>query len=140
MRRRDPARWRAIEARLGRESEIWLATVRYDGRPHLVPLWFIWLDGKIYVATGANTQKFANLRGNQSVSLALPDATAVVIVEGEAHVAERSRIDTVADYFFNKYEWDFRYDDTAKWELIEVTPLKILAWGDGYDQEGTRVL
>ena len=91
MRRRDPARWRAIEARLGRESEIWLATVRYDGRPHLVPLWFIWLDGKIYVATGANTQKFANLRGNQSVSLALPDTTAKwSSIEGEAHVAERS--------------------------------------------------
>lgn len=140
MRRRDPARWRAIEARLGRESEIWLATVRYDGRPHLVPLWFIWLDGKIYVSTGANTQKFANLRANQSVSLALPDTTNVVVVEGEAHIADRSLIDKVADYFFNKYEWDFRYDDSAKWELIEVTPLKILAWGDGYDNLGTRVL
>jgi general stress protein 26 len=140
MRRRDPARWRAIEARLGRESEIWLATVRYDGRPHLVPLWFIWLEGKLYVSTGADTQKFANLRGNQSVSLALPDTTNVVMIEGEAHVADRSLIDKVADYFFNKYEWDFRYDDTAKWELVEITPLKILAWGDGYDHEGTRVL
>ncbi len=140
MRRRDPARWRAIEARLGRESEIWLATVRYDGRPHLVPLWFIWLDGKIYVSTGVDTQKFINLRGNQSVSLALPDTSNVVIVEGEAHAAERSLIDKVADYFFNKYEWDFRYDDSAKWQLVEITPLKILAWGDGYENDGTRVL
>ncbi len=61
-------------------------------------------------------------------------AMKVVIIEGEAHVAPRSDIDKLADYFFNKYEWDFRYDDSAKWQLIEITPLKILAWGDGYRQ------
>jgi uncharacterized pyridoxamine 5'-phosphate oxidase family protein len=140
MRRRNPARWRAAEARLGRESEIWLATVRRDGRPHLAPLWFVWLDEKVYVCTGAETQKFVNLRGNQNVTLALPDAMNVLIIEGEAHVAQRSEIDRLADYFFNKYEWDFRYDDTAKWQLIEITPLKVLAWGDGYEGEGSRLL
>lgn len=141
MRRRNPARWRAIEARLGRETEIWLATVRHDGRPHLVPLWFVWLDEKIYICTGSDTQKFVNLRGNQNVALSLPDPMNVVIIEGEAHVANRQLIDPLADYFFNKYEWDFRYDDSADWHLIEVTPFKILAWGDGYDEnEGTRVL
>lgn len=140
MRRRNPARLRAIEARLGRLSEIWLATARYDGRPHLSPLWFIWLEEKIYICTGAATQKFVNMRHNQSVALAIPDPIKVVIIEGEAHVAPRSDIDRLADYFFNKYEWDFRYDDSAKWQLIEITPLKIMAWGDGYDEEGTRVL
>lgn len=141
MRRRNPERWRAIEARLSRESEIWLATVRYDGRPHLAPLWFIWLEGKIYVCTGSETQKFNNLRGNQNVSLALPDALSVIIIEGEAHVAERALIDPLADHFYFKYEWDFRYDESANWRLIEITPFKIMAWGDGYDEsEGIRVL
>lgn len=140
MRRRNPARWRAIEARLGRETEIWLATVRVDGRPHLVPLWYVWLEGKIYVCTGSDTQKFANLRTNQNVSLALTDPLNVILIEGEAHVADRALIDRVADYFFNKYEWDFRYDDAADWYLIEITPFRILAWGDGYDDEGIRIL
>lgn len=140
VRRRNPARWRAIEARLGRETAIWLATVRHDGRPHLTPLWFVWLDGKLYVATGSDTQKFANLRNNQNVSLALPDTASVVIIEGEAHVANRATVEAVADYFFHKYEWDFRYDDSTDWRLIEITPSKILAWGDGYDAEGTRIL
>lgn len=130
-----------MEGRLGRESEIWLATVRYDGRPHLVPLWFVWLDEKLYVCTGAQTQKFANLRHNQSVALALSDPLKVLIIEGEAHVAPRERIDKLGDYFFNKYEWDFRYDESASWQLIEITPLKILSWGDGYDEaEGSRIL
>lgn len=118
-----------------------MATVRYDGRPHLTPLWFIWLDEKIYVCTGSQTQKFVNMRTNQNVALSLKDPLNVIIIEGEAHVAARDMIDKLADYFFNKYEWDFRYDESAKWQLIEITPFKILAWGDGFDEsEGSRLL
>lgn len=140
MRRRNPARWRAIEARLGREYTIWVATVRHDGRPHLAPVWFVWLQEKIYITTGSETQKFANLYHNQSIALSLPDTDSVIIIEGEAHVARRELTDILGDYFFHKYEWDFRYDDSADWRLIEITPQRIMAWGDGHDEEGIRVL
>jgi F420H(2)-dependent biliverdin reductase len=141
MNRRNPARWRAIEARLSRETTVWLATVRGDGRPHLVPMWYVWLDGRLYVCTGSETQKYANMYQNQNVALALPDAMNVVTIEGEAHTADRGQIDTLAEHFYHKYEWDFRYDESADWRLIVITPFKILAWGDGYDEtEGTRVM
>lgn len=139
VRRRNPARWRAMQARLSREMTLWVATVRHDGRPHLVPVWYVWLEGKIYICTGADTQKFANLYHNQNIALALPDPHQVLILEGEAHVADRNTVDIVADYFYHKYEWDFRYDDSALWRLIEITLHKILGWGDGYDEEGTRI-
>lgn len=129
-----------MEARLGRESTIWMATVRHNGRPHLVPVWFVWLDDKLYIATGAETQKFANLYHNQNITLALPNTDNVLIIEGEAHVADYQTIDILADYFYHKYEWDFRYDDTALWRLIEITPHKIMAWGDEHDADGTRIL
>lgn len=140
MRRRNNERWRAIAARLGRELTIWIATVRPDGRPHLVPVWFVWLDDKFYFATGSESRKFHNLHDNQNVALALPDTGSVVIVEGEAHGVGRARTEEMAEYFFNKYEWDFRYDDSMDWRLVEVTPHRILAWGDGFDDEGLRVL
>jgi len=138
--RRSIERWQGILARLGRETNIWLATVRRDGRPHMVPVWFVWLDERIYIATGAETQKYINLYNNQNVALALPNADKVVIIEGEAHAADRRTTDTLADYFYNKYEWDFRYDESSDWRLVEITPHKVLAWGDGYDHEGNRVL
>jgi len=138
--RRNPARWRTLEARLGREFTIWIATVRHDGRPHLTPVWYVWLEGCIYVAIGTESQKFVNLRGNQAVAFALPDTENVIILEGEAHAADQSTSDRVADYFYHKYEWDFRYDNDANWRLIEFTPHKILTWGDGFDDEGIRVL
>ena len=137
--RRNPARWRPIEARLGRELTIWIATVRGNGKPHLTPVWFVWLDDKIYIAIGTESQKFANLRSNQAVSLALPDSDKVVILEGEAHATDRNTTDKLGDYFFHKYEWDFRYDETSDWRLVEITPHKIMAWGDGFDDEGIRV-
>ncbi len=141
VRRHNPARWRAIEGRLGREHTIWMATVRKDGRPHLVPLWFVWLEDRLYIATTPNTQKFTNMVHNQMVSLSLPDTENVLLIEGEAHVADHQTVDILADYFYDKYEWDFRYDESGKWRLIEITPHKILSWGDGYDEaEGTRVL
>ena len=106
----------------------------------MTPVWYVWLDGRVYIAIGTESQKFVNLRSNQTVALALPDTENVIILEGEAHAAERSISDKVADYFYHKYEWDFRYDDSSNWRLIEITPYKILTWGDGYEDEGIRVL
>ena len=118
-----------------------LATVRGDGRPHLVPVWFVWLEQKLYFSTGSDTQKYANLLQNQRVVLSLPDADQVIIIEGEAHACTRETTDVLADYFFHKYEWDFRYDNSADWRLVEVTPHRVLAWGDGYDEsEGIHLL
>lgn len=139
--RKNPARWRAIEARLGRESEIWIATVRYDGRPHLVPVWFIYLDRKLYFSTGTETQKWTNLLSNQNISLSLPDTNKVVMIEGEAHAVGHQVTQELAEHFYNKYEWDFREDDSANWRVVEVTIHKVLAWGDGHEEkEGIRVV
>lgn len=139
MRRRNPARWRAIEGRLGREMNIWVATVRPNDTPHLQPAWFVWLEEKLYFVVDSRSEQFQNLRGNQSVSLTLPDAESVILIEGEAHTSDRVTRDTLADYFYNKYEFDFTQDRAYDWKLVEVTPHQIFAWGDGYDQEGIQV-
>jgi PPOX class probable F420-dependent enzyme len=133
-------RWRAIEARLGREATVWLATVRNDGRPHLVPVWFVWHNEHVYFTTAGTSQKYANLRYNQRVALSLSDPYSVVIIEGEAHATDRQTTEEVAEQFVHKYEWDFRLDESADWRLVQVRPGRVLAWGDGYDDEGIRVL
>lgn len=139
--RKNVRRWRAIEARFGRESEIWLSTVRYDGRPHLVPVWFVYLDGKIYFSTGTETQKWSNLLSNQSVALSLADPNKVVVIEGEGHAVGHQVTQELAEHFYNKYEWDLREDNTANWRVVEVTIHKVLSWGDGFEEkEGIRVL
>jgi general stress protein 26 len=134
--RRNPQRWRALDARLSREMTIWLVTVRPDDSPQLFPTWFVWLEEKLYFVLNGASEQFASLRHNQKVAVALPDVEQGIVLEGEAHTTDHATTDILADYFYHKYEFDFRQDRETKWRLIEITPTQILAWGDGYDQEG----
>jgi len=68
-----------------------LATVRSDGRPHIVPIWFV-LDGDDLVfTTGGTTVKAKNLertgRGAVAVDLERPPF-AYVMVEGPVTMSE----------------------------------------------------
>jgi hypothetical protein len=38
----------AVQERLVAAQRCWLASVRPDGRPHTVPRWGVWLDGRCW--------------------------------------------------------------------------------------------
>jgi PPOX class probable F420-dependent enzyme len=64
-----------------------LATVRKDGRPHVVPVWFV-LDGDTLVfTTGEASVKAANMRRDPRVAFCVDDETppyAYIMIEGTA--------------------------------------------------------
>lgn len=68
-----------------------LATVRPDGRPHVVPVWFV-LDGDVVVLTvGAITVKSKNLLRDPRVTLCVDEEVppyAFVMIEGVASVSD----------------------------------------------------
>ena len=57
--------WREAEAILDEAQIYWLSTVRPDGRPHVTPLFAVWVDGAIYFCTGADERKAKNLAHNE---------------------------------------------------------------------------
>jgi nitroimidazol reductase NimA-like FMN-containing flavoprotein (pyridoxamine 5'-phosphate oxidase superfamily) len=126
------------QARLQREHIIWLATVRPEGRPHLVPIWHVWYQGNLYISTGQNSVKMRNLCHQPWVAAALPDALDVVIVEGEARPAPELN-DELAPQFIQKFGWDFR-KDREYGGLVRIEPSKILAWQGDYRQETKHAL
>src|SRR6266699_497224 len=76
-----------VDERLRREPIIWLSTVRPDGRPHIVPVWFLWDGAAILIFSQPNNQKIRNLRHNPNVALALEAVNQgddVVLIEGRA--------------------------------------------------------
>ena len=80
----DPAN---REARLRDSLIAWLGSVRPNGRPHLVPVWFYWDGETALVLSQPNTQKERNLEREPRVSLALDDTRIgrdVVLLEGDA--------------------------------------------------------
>jgi nitroimidazol reductase NimA-like FMN-containing flavoprotein (pyridoxamine 5'-phosphate oxidase superfamily) len=108
----------AEASRLDEARNVWVATVRPDGRPHLVPVWFV-VDGeRWYLCTAPESVKARNLGANPRLALALEDGDHPVIVEGEARPAAPSA--AVVAKFKAKYDWDI-VTDTTYTQVFEVT-------------------
>jgi PPOX class probable F420-dependent enzyme len=102
----DQQQARIIERLQGAEYA-YLTTVRPDGRPHTVPVCFIWEDGSILLFSLPESVKIRNLRENPSVSLALDtfgqDEYYSVVVEGTAKVVEEPGLDMNYPAYAQKY-------------------------------------
>ena len=79
------------ERRLRGELVIWLTTVRSDGQPQSVPVWFLW-DGETFlVYSQPGKQKLKNIGKNARVGLHLnanDRGGDVVRAEGAAEILE----------------------------------------------------
>lgn len=127
-----------INERLRAEPVIWLATVRPDGRPHLVPVWFLWDGETILIFSQPNNQKIHNLRANPAVTLALEAANEgedVAILEGRARLVGPDDIQASAPDYVAKYESGMA-ELGMTWETmsasysqpIRVTPSRLVTW------------
>ncbi len=81
-----------VESRLRQNLMAWLTTVRHDGQPVSVPVWFLVRDdGTILLYSQPGKQKLRSIVENPKVSLGL-DVTDlgrnIVSVEGIARLAE----------------------------------------------------
>ncbi len=110
-----------IDQRLRNDLMIWLGTVRPDGRPHLVPVWFVW-DGKhILIFSIPDQRKVRNLRENPHVTLALDDTKGgedVIIIEGEAELLQPGDDASMANpAYAGKYSEEIR---SQNWDIQEL--------------------
>ncbi|HEY4626262.1 MAG TPA: pyridoxamine 5'-phosphate oxidase family protein [Blastococcus sp.] len=76
--------WAEVERRLAVAHDYWLATVALDGRPHVMPLWGVWLGGRLWFSTGRRSRKARNLAADPRCTLTTDDARDPVVVEGTA--------------------------------------------------------
>jgi PPOX class probable F420-dependent enzyme len=105
-----------VQSRLKKESIIWLATAR-DGRPHAVPVWFLW-DGESLLVYSLPGQKVRDIQANPNVALHLnTDASGddVVRIEGTARVVPRQLPAYRVPAYVRKYAKNIKgYDWTPK--------------------------
>jgi hypothetical protein len=87
-------------------SHAWLATVRSDGRPHLMPVIPFWIDGALHFVAREGTRKGRNLAANArcvvgTESRKLPSLD--VIVEGHAEpLTDQEAVRRITEAFVAK--------------------------------------
>jgi len=78
--------WAEAERRLGASHDYWVATVRPDGSPHVMPVRGVWLDGRLWFSSGRRSRKARNLAADPRCTVTTDDARDPVVLDG---VAER---------------------------------------------------
>ena len=117
------------DERLATERNCWMATTRPDGRPHLAPLWFVHVDGRVWIGTGAASVRVANLRHDPRASIALEDGGEPMAAEGVVTIHDHERPPAVVEAFATKYAWDITIAtdvDVGQVVLLEFVPTKWL--------------
>jgi PPOX class probable F420-dependent enzyme len=76
--------WAEAERRLSVSHDYLVATVRPDGRPHVMPVWGVWLDGRVWFSSGLRSRKARDLAADPRCTLTTDDAQDPVVVEGSA--------------------------------------------------------
>src|SRR5215216_6468937 len=79
--------WRVVDLQLQAIRTVWISSTRPDGRPHSVPVWFLWEKGdspEILFISSENTQKARNLESQSWVVVHAGDGDDTYIFEGAA--------------------------------------------------------
>jgi F420H(2)-dependent biliverdin reductase len=118
----------ALMARLIDDRNVWLATVRPNGRPHLVPTWFVFVDGKFWIGTGAASVKVRNLTANPRAVVSLEDGDAPVVAETKAVIHQGEFPTDVVTAFAAKYRWDINESNDADVGTVVVIELEVDHW------------
>ncbi len=99
--------WKWAEAKLKKSRQYWIATTRPDGRPHVMIIWGLWMDGRLYFSTGKTSRKARNLASNPNCTMCTDDSGEAVILEG---VVEHEREGETIRNFLRLYEKKYKFD------------------------------
>ncbi|HEX2140984.1 MAG TPA: pyridoxamine 5'-phosphate oxidase family protein [Candidatus Limnocylindria bacterium] len=87
-------------------SHAWLATVRPNGRPHLMPLISFWMEGGLHFIVGEGTRKGRNLASNPWCVIGTENRKVPsldVIVEGRAEpLTDPDEVRRIAEVFASR--------------------------------------
>jgi len=116
-----------------------LATIDKSKTPHIVPVWYLYSEKKIYIGTNTKTQKAKNAKNNKHVSFCVDvgiNAPNIYGVMGQGNanlILENSKVKTIAKKILSRY---FKtLDNKSAKELlddtdciIEIIPEKFSVW------------
>jgi Pyridoxamine 5'-phosphate oxidase len=134
--------WSAVAKQLAKARNYWLVTSRRNGRPHVAPVWGLWLDGHLWFSTDPASRKGRDLAANPSCIVHLESGDDVVIIEGvaERRAPRSPSLSKVARRYEKKYGFRLSVGNPSH-GVYEMRPTKAFAWFErNFPDSATRWL
>jgi len=126
---------------LAHQRTLQLASIGPDGVPHLVPMWFAVIDGRIALWTYAKSQKAANLRRDPRVTCLVEAGEQYgelrgVSITGRAELHDDyDTVYRVGEALFGRYQGDMTHASRAGVEAearkrvaVFIDPVRTVTW------------
>ncbi|MGP4025314.1 pyridoxamine 5'-phosphate oxidase family protein [Actinomadura sp. 3N407] len=98
--------WSEVERRFTQDGWRWLATVRPDGAPHVMPVFGAWSESVLFVVSKATARKSRNLDVDGRCVLSADVEGAHLVVEGDAsRVLDEETLERASAAFERVYGW-----------------------------------
>jgi hypothetical protein len=117
--------WSWAEQRLVGSHDYWVATRWPDGRPHVMPVWGLWMDDRLWFSSSLGSRKARNLLADPRCVVTTDDAQQPVVLDGVAErVAGHDLLVAMIDATNRKYETSYGVDflDPAVNAVFRVRP------------------
>lgn len=123
--------------RLEEDTDAWLATTDRH-RPWLVPLSFIWVDGRLVFATDETSPTITNAKVATRVRVALGATRDVVLIDGDATAAPSSEMSQAEVDAYRRRNGS----DPRGWAdaILRVSPQRIQAWREENELRGRTLM
>ena len=126
---------------LAAERTLQVASIGPDGAPHLVPMWFVTIDGRIAMWTYAKSQKAQNLRRDPRLTCLAEAGEAYGELRGVS-IAGRAELHddyetayAVGEALYRRYQGDITHEtrkgveaEARKRIVVFVEPGRTVSW------------
>ncbi|HEX6682869.1 MAG TPA: pyridoxamine 5'-phosphate oxidase family protein [Candidatus Limnocylindrales bacterium] len=148
-----PTDWSEAQRRFGEGGWFWLATVRADGTPHVMPVFAAWGGSTFFIASKDSTRKSRDLNADGRCVISHDSGDMHLVVEGTARkVTDDATLARASAAFADVYSWPTRVSEGKldadygaptsggpPYDVYEVSPTKAFGFPtDGESFTPTR--
>ena len=120
--------WTWAVERLTASHDYWVATVRPNDAPSVMPVWGTWMESAVWFSSSPGSRRARNLTANPRCTVTTDDAADPVVVEGTAErVTDPEAVEAYTAVTNEKYQVDYSADFYAENALFAVRPHVVLA-------------
>ena len=131
--------WSWVVERLSASRNYWVVTVRSDGRPHVMPVWGVWMEAAFCFGTAPDSRKARNLSTDPRASVHLESGDEVVVLEGVmVEVTEMDDLRRMGDALSAKYGFQMDMAEMGA-AAYRLAPQVAFGWTEAnFPQNATR--